>query len=272
MKSKIPSLDALIKLLDDEDDIARIAILQLITHYQYELPEVLRQLQECDSVVLRKRSHQIQSLLIFRQRRMYLHHILKNHNRMFSISEALLAIHLMWYEKDQIIELIELYQKLLAAYPQNNSGSLHELVNFLKDRQFLGIHENATISELYMLGDVLEHTTGANSFMCALLLALNEDLRLGLKLDIINFEHKFYLYEPSSNSIVDILQYWNIRKKDFDGEKYFSRNQLLKFIGSVCFCHAIHNDAFRYVLILGEILAENHNISTLPYPYGPEKI
>ena len=108
--------------------------------------------------------------------------------------------------------------------------------------------------------------------MCALLLALNEDLQLGLELEIINFEHKFYLYERNSNSIVDILQYWNIREKDFDGEKYFTHNQLLKFIGSVCFCNAVHNDAFRYVLILGEILAENHDISTLPYPYGPQKI
>ena len=139
MIQKIPSVETLLKLLDDEDNVARAAILQLLMHYSSELPEILRQLQECDNAILRKRSHQIQSLITFRQRRLNLHNILKNHCRTFSISKALIEMHFMWYEKEKNADPVELYLDLLNDYSSNNADSLQNLVAFLKEKNFTAL-------------------------------------------------------------------------------------------------------------------------------------
>ena len=57
MSSEKPKIESLLKLLNDEDDIAGAAMIQLLKHYQNELDSILKVLQECDIVLLRKRSH-----------------------------------------------------------------------------------------------------------------------------------------------------------------------------------------------------------------------
>ena len=87
--SKKPSLDALIQLLDDDDETARSAIVQLFIHYPYELDNIMLQLQECDNPMLRKRSHQLQAITLFKRRRLHLHNIIHRQDELFYLSDAL---------------------------------------------------------------------------------------------------------------------------------------------------------------------------------------
>ena len=267
MKQK-PSLDALIKLLNDDDDIARTAMVQLMLHYPSELNHILLQLQECSSEILRKRSHQLQAIVKFRKRRQNLHNIIHREENFFYMSDALLDLHMMWFEKDSETEIINSYQLLLKDFHALPADSPFVLTEFLKNKQFVPLPDNTGNCDIYMMGAVFDTSFGANTFFCALLIALNEDLKLGLDFEIIRFNHRFYVLHRQSNMICDILDLWSVRPLDFSGYTVFSRNQLLKFIGSICFCNAIHDDAFRYVQILAEILNTDHDTSFLPYPYG----
>lgn len=268
MTEKIPPFDALIKLLGDKDEIARVAMVQLMQHYALELDEVLKQLQECDDPLLRKRSHQFQALLTFKKRREFLHRIMHKQNPHYFISDALIELHLTWFEKDSPAEIAMLYQDFLKKYPANHPASIETLSSFFRDMQLAGLPDSTACGDLYMIGAVLNNGYGGNAFMAALAMAVNEDLELGLDLQTIHFEDKFYLHDKKTNIVTDIRKVWDTKTVNFSEFKIFDNSQLLKYIGALCFCNAVHRDEFRYIQIIGEILAAHHDLSSLPYPYG----
>lgn len=267
MSKKIPPLDALIKLLNDEDDIARAAMLQLLIHYHAEIDHILLQLQECDNELLRKRSHQLQALINFKQRRNHLHRVLHRQEDAFFLSDCLLELHLLWYEKDSPTEVADLYSELLNDFPVELHPDLANIAAFFKEQQFVALGDSTANCDLYMLGAVLDSRYGANAFLCALSMALNEDLQSANELQILLYEHRFYLYEPSAGIICDVLNHWELRRINFSDYKVFDRSQILKYIGAVCFANSVHDDAFRYIQILCEILSADRSMKNLPYPY-----
>ena len=117
MKYAEPSLEALLKLLTDEDDIARVAMVKLLSQYGPESEEILLQLQECDNPVLRKRSHQMQVLLTVKQRRFELFSILQRRNGNFMLGDVLQTMHLIWFDQDSSVELAKTY----AVYDKDKS-------------------------------------------------------------------------------------------------------------------------------------------------------
>lgn len=268
MKKNPPSPEALLKLLSDEDDIARIAMIQLLLNYGHESDEILRQLQECDDPVLRKRSHQMQALLTFKQRKMDLFNILQRRNGQFFFSDILQAMHLVWFDQDSSAELSDLYRSLLKEYPLENGKSFETLCRFMKEQQFVALPDSTATGNLFMLGAVLDSKYGSNSFLSALALAITEDLQFDTEIKIILFEHKFYLYEPQNNLICDLREHWRLKTLNFNDFQIFDRIHILKFMTALCFCNAVNDDAFRYIQILGEMLSPTHQTNNLPYPYS----
>lgn len=271
MKYAEPSLEALLKLLTDEDDIARVAMVKLLSQYGPESEEILLQLQECDNPVLRKRSHQMQVLLTVKQRRFELFSILQRRNGNFMLGDVLQTMHLIWFDQDSSVELAKTYTNFIRTYPILETDSLKTLANFMKNHQFISFPDSSASGNLFMLGAVIDTKNGSNSFLAALLLAINEVLNLNTNLQAIYFGQKFYIYAPAENLICDIAAHWQVRKLDFSDYKIFDHAQLLKFMTSLCFCNAVHEDAFRYIQILGELLSPTRSTQYLPYPYGGSK-
>lgn len=267
MSKKIPSVDALIKLLNDEDDIARAAMVQLLKHYTFELDHILLQLQECDNELLRKRSHQLQALLNFKQRRRHLGKVIHRDETKFFLSDCLLELHLLWYEKDSPVEVAELYSGLYRKFSVEYEVNLMNIAAFFRDQQFVALPNSTANCDLFMLGAVLDSCYGSNAFMSALALALYQDLSSCSELQIILYQHRFFLYEPVTNLICDVLNHWEVRQKDFSEYTEFDGSRILRYIGAICFCNAVNDDAFRYIQILGEILSENSSLKNFPYPY-----
>ena len=274
MSSEKPKIESLLKLLNDEDDIAGAAMIQLLKYYQNELDSILKVLQECDIVLLRKRSHQLQALLTFKERRKFIADIFHRRSEDFFISDALFEFHLLWYDKDSVNELTEAYQELVSSLESGSFNSFFEFIEYIK-LQVFAVHEDSSANiDLYLIGSVLDLHSGANSFMCLLIMALAEDLELDINFETIFFNHQFYLYEPETTLVCDLLNNFEIRKIDFTSFKKFDRSALFKFIGAMCFSNAVHDDAFRYIHILGDMLSINDNLHYLPYPYGgtPQQI
>lgn len=267
MSKKVPTVESLIKLLNDEDDIARAAMVQLLKHYAFELDNISVQLQECDNELLRKRSHQLQALLNFKQRRRHLAEVIQRDETVFFLSDCLLELHLLWYEKDSLVEVAELYSGLCRKFPVESEVNLTNIAAFFREQQFVALPNSTANCDLFMLGAVLDSCYGSNAFLSALALALGQDLSPHSELQIILYQHRFFMYEESSNLICDVLNHWEVRQKDFSEYTLYDGSKLLRYIGAVCFGNAVNDDAFRYIQILGEILSENSSLKNLPYPY-----
>ena len=268
MNKPPPSLESLLKLLTDEDDIARVAMVQLLCQYGHESDEILLQLQECDNPILRKRSHQMQALLTFKQRRFDFFNILHRRNCQFMLGDILQMMHLIWFDQDSSGELEKIYIDLLKTYPLNERKSLVTLADFMKNHQFIAFPDSTANGNHFMLGAVIDSQNGSCSFFAALMLAINEALALNLELQIINFEGRFYIYSPGENLLCDILSHWQLKKLNFSNYRIYDHIQLLKFMISLCFCNAVHSDSFRYIQIIGELLSPANNTQSLPFPYG----
>ena len=178
---------------------------------------------------------------------------------------------MIWFEQDSSVELARTYINLLRFYPILEDNSLKTLADFMKNQQFISYPDSSAAGNLFMLGAVIDTRNGSNSFLAALMLSINEVLNLNINLQAIYFEHKFYIYDPAENLICDIAAHWQVRKINFSDYKVFNHAQLLKFMTSLCFCNAVHEDAFRYIQILGELLSPARDTQHLPYPYGGSK-
>lgn len=271
MNKQMPSIDTLIKLLDDEDDIARAAMISLIENYSCELVHILPQLQECNNERLRKRSHQLQAFLHFKQRRAHLADVLHGRLNEFYISDCLIEMHLLWYKKDSFADIVDMYRDFVQQYPSEFLPDLNNIAAFFREKQIVHFKDDTSNSHFYILGMVLDSHYGTNSLLCALAMALHQDLDSPTQLQTIRFENKFYLYEPASNLICDTKALWEVRPIDFSNYTVFTPAQLLKFIAAMTFTEAVQDDDFRYVEVAGKILAPDGSIKNLPYPYSGTK-
>ena len=95
MSDKIKTL---LTLLEDENrNVASQAMAELLRHEE-ELPQYLNSLQESENLILRKRAHQMQSILSIRRRRKNFAMNLKSNT--MGLIEGLTELHLQWYDYD----------------------------------------------------------------------------------------------------------------------------------------------------------------------------
>ena len=127
MKKKIENL---IKLLDDENpQTAQAAMAEMLKH-ENELEEYLAHHQESENVLLRKRIHQLQAIIMVRRRRKKFAKIVKD--RQLSLIEGLIEVHLQWYDNDSERSIMSLWSELLATAQRYNPSTLEKLAYFMR--------------------------------------------------------------------------------------------------------------------------------------------
>lgn len=268
-------LKSLLTLLnDDNDDIARAAMLELIDKYRDELNVILSELQESNYPLLRKRCHQLQSFISLQQRRENLSNYIHSENSQMPLIDALIEFHLLWFDKDSFVDIKQDCADFIKTFKVNPSKLLQSIKQFMQECQFAVLDENSTDSELYMLGAVLDSKHGAEGFFATLIIALLELANIN-NVHVIKFENHLYIYDPYMHQRLSITHNWEILPFDIANQniEIFSKNTLLKYLLAIAFANSINNDEFRYTQVLGEILTTNptHSLSFLPYPYGKKK-
>ena len=91
-------LKHLLSLLDDESDSVAVPVLAALLEHHTDLYPYLAKLQEHKNPAVRRRVHQLQSILIIRERRYNM--LEKIENSELSFPEYLLELHLQLQRKD----------------------------------------------------------------------------------------------------------------------------------------------------------------------------
>ena len=204
--------DLLNLLSDDDDNIARAAIVEIIKKYQDSLPIILAELQESENTTIRRRCHQIEAYLTLRKRReilrKYIH--LKNEQNL-SIFDILIQLHLLWFDKDSFLELQELIKEFLIDFPMETKDPLLSLTEFMRNKKAVAVGENINDCELYLLGTVLDKHYGCSSFWAIFSLGILE--KCGLEdIKIIRMKESFYLYCPKSQRLLSPCGNWELNE------------------------------------------------------------
>jgi hypothetical protein len=259
-------IEALLSLLEDENrGVASRAMAELLRD-QNGLAPCLKIMQESDNPVLRKRAHQIQSIIRIRQRRTSIARALACKDT--PLIEGLAELHLQWYDYDPEDDIMSRWEELLAEAVKFHPRSLERLSYFMHKRGFSTPPDNELDADCYCLGVVLEERVGADVILCALGRELARSA--GLELKIHQLMDRFVLAGPGG-FLLSPADGWRIfppteavPSLDWDS------NMTLRMTASVMFICAVCSDSFRYVNTIGSCLAKvsgKDSLSFLPYPY-----
>ncbi len=262
-------LKNLFRLLDDESEqSASMAMAGILERTgSRKLDEILRRLQESGDQRLRRRVHQLQSIMTLRRRRRLLAQRLESRN--IDLLEGLVQMHMLWYDNDSEDATRREWNAFMEESKSFKPSNMERLAYFMRKKGFSCPSKDDIEADYYCLGTILEEAVGAD-FMLCMMAKLAADA-WGVKTRIAQMagdfalvdEHGFAAHAANDWKIVP-----NVRK----GFREWDAHSLLKLNASMLFICGMSTDSFRYVQTVGSCLSKacgaEGGVENLPYPYG----
>ncbi|MBR2631963.1 MAG: hypothetical protein IKD29_00840 [Lentisphaeria bacterium] len=262
-------LERLLSLLDDEDDNVGIPVLASLLERHLELLPHLAELQDSSDPVIRKRVHQLQSILTVRERRYSL--LEKISCGKYSFHELMLELHLQWFDCDAPDEIMKLFYDFEKKFCRAGVTTLEELSQFMLSEGICADVDSALDPELYCMGPALTNGHIAESLVCGLLASLLADQGVSAA----RCGSGFVLTDGKKVLVPHDL--WMVSGIKDRKLVPWGSSQILKFALTMIFSYSVSQDHFRYIYTVGQALTgscDDSFLSDLPYPYRhlPEEV
>ena len=264
-------LTSLLALLDDADDDVGIPVLAALLERHTALLEHLAELQESENPVVRKRVHQLQSILTIRERRYTL--LNKIEQKKLSYPEALLELHLQWFDCDMPDEVYGVYRDFAREFAKAEITTLPDAAEYMLGKGFYADADTTLEPELYTMGPAFANRRMAESLVCGMIRYWLSDSNI----KVIRRGNKFILCDGKTIAVPS--EFWrtapasesDLTAEDFDDAK------LIKFALAMIFAYSVSQDHFRYIYTVGQALtgsSDDSFLDSLPYPYRnlPEEV
>lgn len=262
----------LLQLLDEPNQQAASLIMAELLEYENEIEAELSRLQESGDDLIRRRVHQLESIMYLRKRRREFADRLRNHQ--ISMLDGLVEIHLQWYDNDSPEMLNQQWNKLIEN-SDKNTGNIENVAYFMRKAGFSVPPPNDLQPDYYCFGIVLEEFVGADAILCAI--AQQVAKQWGQDLQIIQLIENFGLIDENRR-VLTPRDGWRVhapmKKAHYN---IWDASRILKYAASMLFLCAVSTDSFRYVNTIGSCLAkvcDEDSLDFLPFPYNrvsPEK-
>lgn len=260
----------LIKLLDDDSQhTASLVMAELLCHEQ-ELDSVIMELQEAEDPKMRRRVHQLQSVLRTRRNRRSIARKLRNSN--VDLFQGLTDLHFLWYDNDSRDTVNQYWDAIVENSKKYNPVTIDKLGYFMRKYGFRTSSKDDIEADYYSLGIVLEELIGADFMLCAI--ARRLAAHWGLKLKIIYLIGDFALIDEKGQVLFP-KNFWKIlpqiKKSTYN---VWNSKQILRLATSMLFTCAVSTDSFRYIYSIGNTLAKScgaEDLRTLAFPYDIEE-
>jgi len=257
----------LISLLDDENPHSAGFVMAELLAYEDEIDLILQKFQETENARLRKRIHQLESIVLLRRRRKSTATKIKNSAT--DVIHGLTELHLLWYDNDSDLDILKNWEKLLDNSRNLHPDSIEKLSIFMKRSGFTVSGKDDIEADYYCLGMVLEELVGADFILCAIAVKIAETW--GLELKILQLFGDFALIDKDGKLLFP-KNNWKIFPQAKRGKiREWDTTMILKLTSSMLFLGSMATDSFRYINTTGTCLAKSNGLDTmefLPYPYN----
>ena len=262
-------LKHLLNLLDDENQqTASIAMAELLSCEKH-LDSVLKSLQESENPRLRKRIHQMQSVLTLRRRRKNFTKKILSSN--LGLLEGLIELHLLWYDNDPPESIWPHWHSLVESASAYNPVSIERIAFFMKKTGFNIASSDDMEGDSFCMGIVLEELAGSDFILCSIAQLLAE--HFGFRLHIFLLNGEFALIDERGQMLVPKGGWKLIPQLKRGRVRVWTPSMILRLAGSMLFLSAVSTNSFRYINTVGGALAKmsgQGELSFLPYPYNSE--
>jgi hypothetical protein len=249
-------VSALITLLeDDNNDVAIAAMKELLTLDEKCLLSIMRELQESSDAKLRKRVHQLQSIIKIRDNRAMLSIRLKSDNA--SLEKGMPEIHLLWYDRDSKEFLKTQFQDFLAKAKLNKLDSIDKIAVYMKECNFTVSKNSELEPDSFCIGAILDTKVGSDVMLCALSELVADD-NSDAKYQIICKNKSFLLTDTEGNYLDPVT--WEVETIDnlntFKKLENYNSGMILRFVVYQLLLCAMCMGSYRYVYTIGKCISE----------------
>ena len=261
-------LEKLSLLLDDEDEDVAINVIAALLERQHELGDLPARLQESSNELVRRRAHQLQAAITFRNRRQEFAALLAADDPDFF--DGLILLHWLWFDRDSPVNVRKDLEKFIAENRKVPLESLENARAFMCKVGFAAELESTIHPENYCIGTILYQRSGAASVLMGLLKNLMSEPE---KFHIVRFCGEFALYDGAKQLLLGQGDWRVCRISCPDDLEYFSCRDVLNCAGNMLFSSAVNSDSFRYVLTIAQALSgtrDDRILDKCPYPYRAE--
>ncbi len=261
------TIETLLRLLDDPNQQAASLIMAELLEREEELNDYLSGLQESDDAVIRRRVHQLESVMLLRRRRRIFAEKLQLDQ--ISLLDGLIEVHLQWYDNDSPESVHADWNKLLNEARKTPPENIEKMAYFMRKTGFSAPPPNDLQADYYCIGTVFDESLGADIMLCAIAQMIAAGW--GLELQIIQVMENFALID-NDKRVLTPKDGWRVHAP-IQNEIYnvWDRTMVLKFAMSMLFLCAVSTDSFRYVNTIGAALSKVYgrdNVDFLPFPYN----
>lgn len=260
-------LKNLFRLLDDDSDqSASMAMAGILERGNGKLEEILRRLQESDDSRLRRRVHQLQSIITLRRRRRLLAQQLEGRN--LDLLEGLVEMHMLWYDNDSAEAVKKDWNALMEESKSFRPSNMERIAYFMRKKGFSCPGKDDVEADYYCLGTVLEEYVGADFVLCAI--AKLVGAAWGMNIRVAQLAGDYVVIDEQGQALHPAND-WKIVPNIKRSGREWDAQSLLKLISSMLFVCAVSTDSFRYVHTIGACLCKacgSDGIESLPYPYN----
>ncbi|MBE6358906.1 MAG: HEAT repeat domain-containing protein [Lentisphaerae bacterium] len=260
-----PEIRRLAAMLDDPDNDVAVNVAAQLLASDEDIDALTGMLQESPDPLVRRRVHVLQNAIAMRYRRRKLF-LMLNGEVQCDVFEALILLHLLWFDKDQYEEVAKDVQKFMELAAKSPLSSLEDAEIFMRKHSFLPENETTIRPESYCIGTVLFHHLGASSILLAILWEL-----LGQKgYSLVRVLGRFGLRD-SENRVLLGGGAWQLTEFSGNGAEEWSITGLLRYIGTTLLSCAVNSDSYRYVMSITRALTgdeSEHVFDGFPYPFA----
>ena len=263
---EIIDIRRLASLLDDPDEGVAVSAMAELLNRENELGEIPAELQESSSPLMRRRIHQLQTALTMIRRRRHLNLLLESED--IDFLDALMQIHLQWFDRDSEVILQRKIKDFHAGLQKHTCSNLRDIGNAFAACGIIAAPPTTLKAELYCLGSMLDEKCGATPLWCGMICAMYKDLPL----QTVRYQGRFGIISDTGMLIPE-NNWCTLPLPDSENLEFWPLKNLLRMAAVTLFSSAVNSDSFRYILTISQVFTGSCNgeaLSLLPYPYNPE--
>ncbi len=262
--------EALVTLLFDEDPKVAVQAMEKLVHEEEPLDEVLQIYQDSTDPHVRKRIHQISTVLSRQKRKDKFKESVKSADG--SLIDGLIQLSILTNPRLSEIAVRKDFHTLVLLLSKGMDGepvTTEELVGFMRSNNFFVPETFALEEEMLMTDIVLKFRLGSAIILCALAFSIGK--ACGWEGGVVIYDGHFCLIDKNKQLINPTLS-WKITQAE-EKRCFPCRNRDIHY-NVLCqlFLTSLQDGDMQEIHLYGSLLTElfDSDMSHLPYPVGDE--
>lgn len=258
-------IDALITLLDDEDhSIAVMAMEKLLENEEFIKTEMPR-LQESDNPVIRERIHQMESIIVQKEKKETFLNSLDKDN--LSLLDGLFFMNQFFYDDLRLSSITERISKIVASLSSKDCGSL-DLINYMRKEAYSSPKTDVLDLDYFLIDDALENKIAHSVLLCMLAREIAD--RLGIALIVVLYKGRHCLIDTKDH-FIDPVKNWKVETLEDTIKVYPCTNRdLLLTVLSQLYLSCMVDGQLKVIYQLTEMMTflSGKSLEDMPFPLG----